>query len=343
MISPKISVIVPCYNVEEYVQKCIRSIAEQDYDNLEIICINDGSTDTTLQILSTLQQELACLRIIDQKNKGLSGARNVGIEHATGDYIMFIDSDDWLEKNTFAKTFQTGFDLIIFSYNRIFKNMIEPRVYQLDGVLPASEIQRRSIGLIRSELKDPSQANSLAAAWGKYYKTSIIKENYIKFTDTREIGTEDALFNLQYLDCCKGSVKIIDKPFYNYLRTNVKSLTSNSKPMLQTQWRELHRRISEISKGKDKDFQEAYHSRIVLSLIGLGLNELGRSDGILQTYKGISNIINDPGYRKAVKNLNISYMPLHWKVLFTLAKYRSTFGVYIMMSLMSFLLNRKNS
>lgn len=343
MVKPKISVIIPCYNVEEYVYKSVKSIAAQDYGNVEIICINDGSTDSTPAVLIKLQQEVSSLEIVNQTNKGLSETRNVGIEHATGEYIMFVDSDDWLENDAFKNTFETGYDLIIFSYNRIFTNSIEPRVFNLSGVFPAREIQRRSIGLTGHELRDPSQANSLASAWGKFYKTSIIKNNHIKFVDTRELGTEDALFNLQYLEFCEGSVKIIDKPFYNYLRSNVKSLTSSCKPKLQAQWKELHRRIASISKGKGDDFEEAYNSRIVLSLIGLGLNEMARNDGNLKIFRGISEIITDEEYKNAVQKLNIAYMPLHWKVLFTLAKYRSTVGVFVMMKLMSFLLRKKNS
>lgn len=343
MVNPKFSVIVPCYNVEEYVLKCVMSIAEQDYDNLEIICINDGSTDSTLSILRQLQQEIKNVRVIDQKNVGLSGSRNVGIKAATGEYIMFIDSDDWLDADTFAKTFETGFDLIIFSYNRIFKNNIEPRAYNLSGIYPVSEIQRRMIGLIGEELRDPSQANSLAAAWGKIYRTSIIKDNNVEFVDTRIIGTEDALFNLQYLEYCKGTVKIIDKPYYNYIRFNVNSLTAKSKPNLQSQWKELHKRMAVISEGKDLIFQQAYHSRIALSLIGLGLNEMARKDGNIKIYKEISKIIQDPEFKKAIKSLDFHYMPPHWKVLFTLAKYGNAAGVFAMMKLMDTILKRKNN
>ena len=98
-----LSVIVPVYNVEDYVEKCIRSLLEQDIplEDYEIICINDGSTDSSLSILRRLQNEYENIIILDQENKGVSQARNNGLDHATGKYILFIDSDDYVEINSF--------------------------------------------------------------------------------------------------------------------------------------------------------------------------------------------------------------------------------------------------
>ena len=112
----KISVIVPVYNTEEYIEKCINSITGQTYKNLEIIVVNDGSTDNSLNILKSLQSKDSRIRIINQENKGVSAARNTGLDNTTGEYIAFVDSDDYLEKNMYEKMLkymgESGADLV---------------------------------------------------------------------------------------------------------------------------------------------------------------------------------------------------------------------------------------
>ena len=197
-----LSIIIPCYNAEKLIQKCVESILAQKGFDFEVILVNDGATDKTLEILENLAQTDERIKVINQENKGLAGARNSGIEQAQGKYIMFVDADDGLEPNAFdiiSKNFNNE-DLFCFSYNRVFENKIVPRNLKINGVYEAAFIQRRMVGLLGEELRDPSQADSLVTAWGKIYKTEIIKENQIQFTDTKEIGTEDALFNIQYLE-----------------------------------------------------------------------------------------------------------------------------------------------
>ena len=98
----KLSVIVPCYNVEKYVAACVKSIFKARIDDMEIILVNDGSTDDTLELLKTLKDKYgSIIKVVDKKNGGLSDARNVGIKHASGKYISFIDSDDTIEENLY--------------------------------------------------------------------------------------------------------------------------------------------------------------------------------------------------------------------------------------------------
>ena len=94
----KISIIVPMYNAEKWLEKCVNSIIEQSYSNIEILLINDGSTDKTLEICKKIEKIDNRVRVIDKKNEGVSKTRNLGLENATGKYIKFVDSDDWLEK-----------------------------------------------------------------------------------------------------------------------------------------------------------------------------------------------------------------------------------------------------
>lgn len=127
----KITVIVPMYNTEEYIERCIRSIMEQTYENLEIIIVNDGSTDKSLDICKKLQKDDDRIVIVNQKNKGVGEARNHGIDVATGDFISFVDSDDTMDKNfykeliatqlvTNADIIESGAKVILGNGNEIF-------------------------------------------------------------------------------------------------------------------------------------------------------------------------------------------------------------------------------
>lgn len=338
----KISIIIPSYNGEHFVKKCLESVMQQTYSNLEIICVDDGSSDKTFEILKKMQSLDNRIHLISQKNSGLSGARNAGLRIASGSYVMFVDSDDWLEYNSLEKIFDPGYDLICFSYNRIFRNRTEPRKLNLSGVFSSMEIQRRIVGISGSELLDPSQANSLVTAWAKIYRARILKDNHLEFVDTKMIGTEDAFFNIQYLNCCSGKVKVVDEPLYNYVRYNISSLTSTYKPNLISQWKLLHEQIFNIIKNKPHYFHEAFYNRIALSIVGLGLNEMEQKGNTFSKLQNISHILNDPLYVESFNRLNYQYFPIHWKVLFLMAKFRLTWGVFIMMKLMSILWKRKN-
>ena len=104
----KISVIIPVYNVEKYLRQCLDSVINQTLKDIEIICVNDGSTDGSLNILQEYANKDKRIKVISQENKGLSGARNVGIKSAKGEYIGFIDSDDWIDKTFYENLYKAG-------------------------------------------------------------------------------------------------------------------------------------------------------------------------------------------------------------------------------------------
>lgn len=121
------SIIIPIYNVEPYLRQCLDSVLQQSYAGYEMICINDGSTDNSLSILQEYKERDGRIKIIDQENHGLSAARNAGIKEAIGEYILLLDSDDWLEPNTLQRLAdkQNGEDMICFNGRRWFEDGTE--------------------------------------------------------------------------------------------------------------------------------------------------------------------------------------------------------------------------
>lgn len=106
-----ISIIIPVYNVEDYLERCLDSIIHQSYKNIEIIVINDGSTDSSLKILEKYALKNSRIIIVNQENKGLSGARNIGVEKAIGDYIWFVDGDDFIDNDACERLISLEFNL----------------------------------------------------------------------------------------------------------------------------------------------------------------------------------------------------------------------------------------
>ncbi len=340
MRNPLVSVIVPVYNVEKYLYQCLESIVIQTYSNIEVIVVNDGSPDNSDLIIKEFSSKDSRIKLINQKNAGLSAARNAGIKDATGEYIMFVDSDDWIESSMVEELLSKvkGVDLVVCSYNRMYTSKSNPRVLNVEGELNGTIFQRKLVGLYGSELKDPSQVDAFSIACAKLYKTDIIKKELIQFVSTKKIGTEDLLFNIQYSNQISRCY-IYNEPLYNYRRDNEGSLTSTFKPKLFVQWQLLYSIIQGIIIDKESIFKIAFQNRVCIGIIGLGLNEMQSSDGFLSRYKKLKFILNDDLYKKAYSSLNLNYFPLHWKLFFGFAKYRFVLGVYAMLLGINYFVN----
>ncbi len=215
-----VSVIIPCYNAEKTVRKCVDSILQQTYQQLEILLVDDGSTDQTLSVCNELKQINSCIRVFNQKNQGPGSARNTGIRHAKGRYILFVDSDDTVDKEYCNMLFSEGkekyADLTICGYQESFFGQKGKKfVYDSDAisVIPL----KSSVSLMSKFL--------LNTACGKLYFREYIIEKDIFFEDKMFVG-EDLLFNLRYLnDSCVKNIRIINKPLYFYERGDEKSIT----------------------------------------------------------------------------------------------------------------------
>lgn len=338
---PKVSIIVACFNVENYIEQCVTSLTNQSYKNIEIILVNDESTDATYQKLIAFKQKDDRIIIINQKNKGLSQVRNEGIKLASGTFIMFVDGDDWLDLDCLQIIVEKNLtsDVVCFSYYRAYENSVKRRFLNLNGLYNTEQIQRRIVGLTGKELSDPSQADSLVTACIKLYKTNIIKTNNIVFIDTKDIGTEDALFNINVM-AYANSVYIIDEPLYFYRRYNTNSLTSTYKPRLFVQWKNLYAMIFELIKNKEKSFYKAYQNRICLSTIGLGLNETNSKNSLVIKYKNLKHILNDKLYVDSFTNFDLSELPLHWKLFFFFAKHKVILPLILMLEVIKKIISR---
>lgn len=339
----KISIIVPVYNVEQYLPKCLDSLIHQSYRDLEIICVNDDSPDHSSQILDKYAREDRRIKVITQNNTGLSGARNTGIKYVTGDYVMFVDSDDWIDLETCERAVraiqETKADLVFWSYVREFQDASKDRIFPwedgeiFEGDRFRKEIHRRQCGLIGEELSRPETGDSLVTAWGKLYSAEKLRASMATFVDTKLIGTEDALFNLHALGHFERAV-YIKRTFYHYRKTNSTSLTKGYKKQLPEQWGRLFDMMREYVEENDLplEYGQALQNRISLSIIGLGLNVLAAPCSQKHKLKMIRDIISTQRYRRAISTLELKYFPIHWKLFFVCARYKNSVCLYMLLN-----------
>lgn len=200
-----LSIVIPVYNVEKYLEKCLLSITEQLTTEIELILINDGSQDNSDNICKKFSLNDIRIKYINKKNEGCSKTRNLGINLAKGKYIWFIDSDDFIEeyciKQILNELKKTEIDILIFGYKRIEKN----KVYK---VIPKK---------IKEKFEIYNQKEIFNSPCNKLYKTDLIKKENIFFPEDSHMG-EDMVFNFKCF-CLANKLEIIEKSYYNYIET----------------------------------------------------------------------------------------------------------------------------
>lgn len=218
-----ISIIIPIYNVEKYLNKCIDSVINQTYKNLEIILVNDGSTDNCGNICDQYKKIDKRIKVIHKKNGGVSSARNVALSNIKGEYIYFIDSDDYIEKDTiellFNNIIEFDSDIACCNYYKEYDNEKKDII-----ISNLKQIMNRE-EFLNSILNDNSISGYL---WNKLYKRELFDKN-IRFDESIKI-MEDLIVNLNITKNI-SKISYVDKPLYHYVQRSNSAL--NSKDILK--------------------------------------------------------------------------------------------------------------
>lgn len=209
-----VSIIIPVYNAKPYLEDCLRTAVSQSYPELEIILVDDGSTDGSGTECDEIAATDARCRVFHQENKGVSAARNLGISMARGDYLFFMDADDTMDRDTIEVLMGcAGSEWIIgdFKLIRAARNVRGNNFFfDQDKNFRGAEIP----GLVTGYLKKPRGASEFTNVWGKLYKTAVIKENHIRFRE--ELKTwEDIVFNFAYVKSI-NSIDYVRRQCYDY-------------------------------------------------------------------------------------------------------------------------------
>lgn len=324
-----ISIVVPVYNVEKYLKQCVYSLINQSYKNIEIILVNDGSKDRSGEICNELEKLDKRIKIVNKKNEGLGLARNTGLEYVNGEYVTFIDSDDYADENLIQELYNAvqsykadtsigGFKRVNNDGKTLFKEAYENHVYEDKEII--NNLLTRMIG------SSPEKSDAIRmSVWNVLYSMDIINDNNLKFCSEREFISEDILFNLEYYKLSQ-KVVVINNSLYNY-RVNQESLTKKYRvdkfKSCKKLYNELYKKIKMIYNDDDKvkfRLQRQYfvNIRSCISQEAIKISGLNRKNAIAN----IKNICDDIELQNIVWNYPINKLNIKQRTFILLIRYK---------------------
>lgn len=260
MPQPKVSIIVPIYNAEKYLERSVGSLRDQSLKDIEIILVDDSSTDSSLEICEKMAVEDPRIKVIHKVNEGAGLARNAALKIASGEYIGFLDSDDYVEKDMFEvlceKAEKYGSDLImsgvLFVDGNVFgkKGECIRKVYfdKDTHFATEEELKMLRMGIVGALPDDEDDSKYGMSIWKNLFRRDIIERNNITFRSEREMLSEDALFMIDYISCV-GKATGINEAFYYYCRNE----DSISKSYKKDRFEKSLVFVREVKKRFDKD------------------------------------------------------------------------------------------
>lgn len=351
----KLSVVVAIYNVEKYVKKCVESLIDQSADDYEIILVDDGSTDSSGKIIdSYLNYEN--IRIIHQKNKGVSVARNTGIENSNGEWLTFVDGDDYVEKNFINKILKSidefDTDMLVFNYNAFFdeNNKFKCRTVPFDQDQYISDdkdlFQKRMISQYYKG-GDKNTVVSSGTTWCKVIRNNIINNNKIRFKPGL-LKAQDTVFWLNTTEHV-NRIYYLNENLYNY-RLSAGSISSGKK-YIKNSIEEFSNLINEYEKfidnfKKDDSFIDAFNLRCIQVLMwNIDHNFFNKknNEDFNKKIKLFRDFIKIKEYKNAINSVSLDYLPKRLQVMMYFVKRKRLKLYYFVYIIYNFLSGIKNS
>lgn len=287
-MDPLVSVIMPVYNVENYISKSIESVLNQTYSAFELIIVIDGSKDNSCTIAENYATQDSRIKIVYKENGGLSDARNYGLNIAKGDYYYFIDSDDYIDKKLLEEVVyyadNNDLDVVTFGFYVDFENDKFNTYYSYE-VRPRNGIYNSCN--INTIIVDEGFYNYIGYAWNKLYKSTIIKNNNKCFINGLSL-IEDIEFNyLVFKDTEK--IGFIDKVFYHYIQRNRKSLVNAQYDnFYELKLRAAKLRVEILENWNiDNNFLEKESHKLYLGALNSGLSNICKCKDLSMNKKRI--------------------------------------------------------
>ena len=300
-----ISVIVPIYNVEKYLDRCMDTLLNQTLKDIEIIMVDDGSPDKCPTMCDEYAKKDNRVKVVHKKNGGLGFARNSGLDIATGEYVAFIDSDDYV-----------GLDM--------YKTL-----YDADKLWKGKEVQQFMLDMIASGAGIKAERLYQMSVWHSIYKRSLIEEEHLRFVSERDVASEDIPFQVDFLSKA-NTVAYISETFYSYC-LNGTSLTATLKPEKYDRYKQL--RACLLSKFTDSE----YVSRVNRLFIGYTRSHL--YDIINSTWKHkvamINEIQSDDIWEEVKRSYSSANLPFVSKSIYIFLLSTSAWLLYLWLCLMN--------
>ena len=321
-----ISIVIPIYNVEKYLEKCLSTVVNQTYENLEIILVDDGSVDNSGKICDKYKEKDLRIKVIHKENGGLSDARNVGIKVATGKYIAFLDADDYVALNMYEKLYnivkKEKAEIGISGYSRIDENNKETQ-YPLDAEKYPKDrnILCNMIGTLPTEAKD---INIGMSVWKCLYNLDIIKENKLFFKSEKVYISEDIIFQIEYFGYV-NKVGLVRDPLYKY-RYHENSLSIKYKEDRFEKQKVLYLKEKDMLEKKgwlNAEVRDRLNRTFLMKTKACIKSEvLGNKGTKKNRLENISNILNDELLTKVIEQYPIKKINFKLKIYILMIKFK---------------------
>lgn len=304
---PKVSIILPIYNVEKYLDRCMDSLLNQTLKDIEIIMVDDGSPDNCPQMCDEYAKKDNRVKVVHKKNAGLGFARNSGLDVAKGEYIAFVDSDDYVGLNMYKTLYDRAeadkCDAVFCGFRTELKQnkWVYSDEVDADKLWRGKDVQLFMLDMIASGAGVKAERLYQMSVWHSIYKRSIIEDNHLRFVSEREVASEDIPFQVDYLSKA-NTVAYIKEMYYSYC-LNGTSLTATLKPEKYARYKQL--RACLLTKSSDAE----YVSRVNRLFIGYTRSHL--YDIINSAWKNKVAMMKDIQTDKVWKEINQSYSPVN--------------------------------
>lgn len=329
--------IIPVYNVEKYLRKCVDSVLNQSYKNLEIILVDDGSLDRSPEICDEYRKRHSNIKVIHKQNAGLGMARNSGIDIAVGDYVYFHDSDDYIAEDEIEKLYSAikkyAVDICITGYTSVDDdgNILKIRKYKEEvfkGDKARTEMLPRIIG------SSPSKKDSFEmASAGTMYSMDVIKKNGIRFVSERELKNEDMVFNIDFLQYADGGCAI--ESTGQFYRNNPLSLSHKFMEDRFERDKKFHYKMKEklqkLQYGQSviERLQRNFFIHILLDI--RHVNSRLNSYSYTEKYRGIKNICNDNLVQETIKEFPCYKLGWKQRIFLFLVRHKCVITIMLLL------------
>ncbi len=351
MIQPKVSIIVPVYNADKYLERCINSLRNQSLKDIEIILVDDSSSDSSLEICDKAAKEDSRIKVIQKVNEGAGMARNAALKVATGKYIGFSDADDFVEidmfKILYEKAEKYNSDLVmsgvLFVDGNIFSKVgecIRKTYFDKDTHFETEEeLKKLRMGIVGALPEDTDDSKYGMSIWKNLFRHEIIKKNNIVFESEREIFSEDTLFMIDYISCIEKATGI-NEAFYNYCRNEY----SISKSYKKDRFEKSLVFVNEVEKRFKKDIEpeeyQVYIDRFWQAICRVLCSQeimYAKDNNIKYTdlKKRLKAVCTHSMTVKVLKSYSIGKLPFKQRVFAYGMKYRLYFMLKVLVGLRS--------
>lgn len=339
-----LSIIIPVYKVEKYIERCLQSVVDgynlQD-NNIEVLVVDDGSPDSSGVIADDFANKYSCFKVIHKKNAGVAAARNTGIVNATGKWVYFVDSDDWLAKDAVdmvcrrIKTHEEADVLIFDAYQNVLNEEKKWEHFEREQIWNCKEqIQMLQRGMLYFPIVNKKTKTPLAAPWDKVYKRSFLEKNGLFFQEKLKV-LDDMVFNFEVFGAAQKVVYCKDRIYhYRFVPDSITNQYKNNRVELdRAVWKYLREYIECNCQQEREAFLQAYYCRLVKSFsicTRLQFFNDANLSSLSDKINVVKTVLKSEPYFEAFHNVTLRNAEWMLKLMICMGRLQWGYGVYLL-------------